>query len=205
MRYYSIQRLSWPGTFPRQDRPESIINFGEPAPTLEGICWYPVTVSSHKHGGGLQVTSGQPIRAVDRPEDAKGDTPKIEYKTRYFKVEEAQRVASVLRSLDITTKRVRMSVTQGECRVYINGKYILNFGDKIVLPEHGANPEDYYGDDIGGWRSSEPDSAFTLGLIWHPYDYIYQYSGQICKALGITQEEWVEDNYWNRRDKLWKD
>jgi len=172
--------------------------------TPEGVIWYPVTISSRKHGGGLRVTSGRPVLAEQRPEDTKGDTPKIQFKTRYFRPQEAERVASVIRSLDITTERVRMSVTQGEVKVYINGKYILNFGDKIVLPESGVSPDDYYGDDIGGWRSSEPDSAFVLGLIWHPFDYIYHYSNMICEALGTTQQDWIEGNYWNREERIWK-
>ncbi len=96
-----------------------------------------------------------------------------------------------IRSLDITTERVRMSVTQGSVEVYINGKYILSFGDEIVLPKRGASPGDYYGEDIGGWRSSAPDSSFVLGLIWHPLDYVYHYSDRICNKLGIKPEEWI--------------
>ncbi len=115
----------------------------------------------------------------------------MQFKTRYFRPQEAERVASVIQSLDITTERVRMSATQGGVKVYINGKYILNFGDHIVLPERGANPEDYYGIDIGGWRSNEPDSSFVLGLIWHPLDHAYHYSDLICSKLGIKPEEWI--------------
>lgn len=162
----------------------------------EEITWYPVTVSSRKHGGGIRVFSGQVVKSAQRPEDKKGDTKKMQFKTRYFSSwQEAQRVMNVLRGLDITLERVRRSVTQGEVRVIINGKYILNFGDKIVLPKRGANPEDYYGDDIGGWRSSEPDSRFILGLIWHPLDHAYHYSDEICRILGITRNEWIEGNY----------
>lgn len=73
-----------------------------------------------------------------------------------------------------------------------------------MLPERGASPEDYYGDDIGGWRSSKADSDFVLSLIWHPLDYVYHYSEIICKALGMTQEEWIEGNYWNREGRIWK-
>ncbi len=161
--------------------------------TSNGSLWFPVTVSSHKHGGGLRVTSGRRIRAEKRPDDTKGDTKKMQFKTRYFgSWQEAQRIMSVIQSLNITTKRIRMSATQGEVKVYINGEYIVNFGDKIVLQDRGASSDDYYGDDIGGWRSSEPDSGFVLGLIWHPLDYVYHYSEKICKALGITQEEWIE-------------
>lgn len=233
MRYYSTQRPVGPGTYPRQDGRETITNFDGPtyceeigreawgyidypqpiAPeqaasyelTPEGVIWFPVTVSSRKHGGGLRVNSGQPIRAAQRPEDKNGDTPKMQFKTRYFSTwEDAQRIMYVIQSLDITTERVRMSATQGEVKVFINGEYILNFGDNIVLLERGASPEDYYGADIGGWRSSQPDSGFVLGVIWHPLDYVYHHSEKACKALGVTQEEWIEGNYWNREGQIWK-
>ncbi len=223
MRYYSTQRPVMPGSYPRPEGNAvlEIINFdskiycpelGRDAwgyikyehpltenevksyeLTLEGTIWYPVTVSSRKHGGGLRVTSGNIVRTVQRPEDTKGDTKKMQFKTRYFSTwEEAQRVMNVIRSLTITTERVRTSVTQGEVRVFINGEHILNFGDNIVLPERGSSPDDYYGDDIGGWRSNNPDSSFVLGLIWHPFDYVYHYSSLICRKLGIKQEEWIE-------------
>lgn len=234
MKYYSTQRPVTPGSFPRPEgnkvlsvnnfdgktyceelgreawgyveyeRPLSEEEAREWELTPDWPLWFPVTVSSRKHGGGLRVTPGRPIRAAQRPEDTKGDTQKMQWKTRYFLLSEAERVASVIQNLDITTERVRMSATQGEVKVYINGEYILNFGDEIVLPERGAAPEDYYGDDIGGWRSSKPDSGFVLGLIWHPFDYIYHYSDTVCKALGITQEEWIEGNYWNREGRIWK-
>lgn len=235
-RYYSTQRPVTPGSFPRQDGAENIVNFDEPTycneihreawgyieyqqpitteqaadyeliPAQEGVCWYPVTVSSKKHGGGLRVTFGKPVWAAERPADVTGETKWKQYKVRYFGTEEeAQCVADVIRSLDITTERVRMSATQGECRVYINGRYILNFGDTIELPEKDADPDEYYGDNIGGWRSSSPDSAFVLGLIWHPFDYVYHYSDQVCKALGMTREDWIEGNYWaDREDRIWK-
>lgn len=160
----------------------------------ETNCWYPVTVSSCKHGGGLKVNLGSVVvKAARQPEDKEDSTKEEQSKTRYFNsLEEAQRIASVLQNLTITTERVRMSVTQGEVKVFINGQYILNFGDKIVLPEPGTSPEDYYGDDIGGWRSSKPDSGFVLGLIWHPFDYVYHYSDLVCSTLGIKPEEWIE-------------
>lgn len=226
-RYYSTQRPVAPGTFPKPagNKVVDIQNFDcrtyceaigreawgyidyeapiapeqatEYALTLEAAMWYPVSVSSRKHGGGLRVTSGQPVRSLQRPVDKNGDTKTMQFKTRYFRsLQEAQRIINVIQGLSITIERVRMSVTQGEVKVFINGKYILNFGDKIVLPKRGACPEDYYGDDIGGWRSSQPDSGFILGLIWHPFDYVYHYSEKICKALGMTQEEWIEGNYW---------
>lgn len=235
MRYYSTQRPVAPGSFPKPIGNKALeihnfdsksfcgeigreawgyIEYQQPlAPgeaekwelTPEGRLWFPVTISSHKHGGGLRVASGQPVKATQRPGDTVGDTRKMQLKTRYFSTwEEAQRVMHALQSLDITTERIRRSATQGEVKVYINGKYILNFGDNIVLPKHGDDLEDYYGDDISGWRSSQPDSSFVLGLIWNPFDFAYHYSDKICRVLGTTQEEWVEGNYWNREGRVWK-
>lgn len=235
MRYYSTQRPIAPGTFPKPEGNKvlEIVNFDGPTYceeigreawgyvdyelplvsgeaeswgfTPEGRLWFPVTVSSRKHGGGLRVTSGRPVRAAHRPRDTMGDTRKMQFKTRYFSTwEEAQRIIFALKDIDIKAERVRMSATQGAVKVYINGQYILAFGDDITLPERDASPEDCYGDDIGGWRSSKPDSSFILGLIWHPCDCIYHYSEKICNALGRTQDEWIEGNYWNREERLWK-
>ena len=219
MRYYSTQRPVGPGTYPRQGGTETVKNFDGPiyckeidreawgyidyrTPlteeeaerlelTPEGVLWFPVTASSRKHGGGLRVTTGRPKRSQQRPDDSHGETAKMQWKTRYFKADEVERVSSTLRGLNIETERVRQSVTQGEVRVFINGEYILNFGDNIVLPERGADTEDYYGENIGGWRSSKPDSAFVLGLIWHPLDHIYRYSEMICSKLGIGFRGWL--------------
>lgn len=224
MKYYSTQRPITPGSFPKPEGNAvvEIVNFDSPAEckeigrkawgcieyerplsedeasrwelTPEGMLWYPVTVCSRKHGGGLWVSSGHAVRAVQRPGDEKGDTATTEFKTRYFSSwEEAQRVRNVIRGLNITTERVRQSATQGEVRVFINGTYILNFGDSIVLPQKGSVPEACYGDNIGGWRSDTPDSAFVLGLIWHPFDYNYHYRDMVCRKLGIQPEQWIEE------------
>jgi len=224
MKYYSTQRPVAPGSFPKPEGNAvvGITNFDSPTECEdigrtawgyieyeqpltkeeakrwelipEGILWYPVTVSSRKHGGGLRVFSGQVVSSAQRPEDTKGDTKNMQFKTRYFSFrEEAQRVMTVLRRLDITTERVRCSATQGEVKVSINGEYILSFGDNIVLPPKDSALENYYGDNIGGWRSSTPDSAFVLGLIWHPLDYAYHYSDMVCRKLGIRPDEWIEE------------
>ena len=218
-RYYSAQRPLGPGTYPRQGGTEKVTNFDRPVYCKEidreawgyveferpiseeevqrwelipeGVLWFPVTVSSRKHGGGIHVTCGRPKRSRERPDDSSGETSKMQWKTRCFRASEAERVSNVLRGLDITAERVRQSVTQGEVRVSINGKYILSFGDDIVLPERGADPDGYYGADISGWRSSKPDSAFVLGLIWHPLDHAYHYSEMICKKLGLERNEWI--------------
>ena len=56
--------------------------------------------------------------------------------------------------LEFTVKRKRSSVTQGFASVLCNGIVIEGgFGDEISL-------NGQYGDDIGGWKSTKPDSAF---------------------------------------------
>lgn len=223
MRYYSTQRPITPGSYPKPagNQVTDIHNYDQKTYckeigreawgyieyefplaesetqnwelAQESITWYPVTVSSRKHGGGLRVFSGQIKRVVQRPADTKGDTKKMQFKTRYFNTwTEAQRVMNVIQALSITIERVRMSATQGEVKVFINGEYILSFGDEIILPERNADSDTFYGDDIGGWRSSKPDSDFVLGLIWPPLDYAYHYSDLVCKKLGIKSEDWIE-------------
>ena len=158
----------------------------------DGQLWFPVTVVSNKRGGGIRAHIGCSKKSVDQPEDTSGSTQTVQVKTRYFSsLEEAQRVVNVIQSLEITIKRVRGSATQGEVQTFINGQYILNFGDNIVLLKKGDDPEEYYGDNIGGWRSDRPDSAFVLGLIWHPFDHAYHYSDMVCRKLDIKREEWI--------------
>lgn len=229
MRYYSTQRPVAPGNYPKPEGNPvlEIVNFDHrihceevdreawgyikyeyPLTKSEAKrwelvpekpLWYPITVCSQNHGGGLVVIAGNAVRAERRPVDVAGKTEKIHCKTRYFStLVEARRVIKVLKSLSITTERVRLSATQGEVRVLINGIHILNYGDTIVLPGSNADPEDYYGDDVGGWRSSQPDSSFVLGLLWHPLDHVYRYSNLVCQKLGIRSDEWIEDNNLKR-------
>lgn len=220
MRYYSTRRPVTPGSYPnglvkeihnfdsrtfceeidreawgyieysRELSPEELEHW-ELTPT--GLQWWGVTVASKKRGGGLKaIVENDTVRASQQPQDERWDTKAREFKRRYFKsLTEAERVRDVLNSIEVTTERVRGSVTQGECRVYINGTYILNFGDNIVIVPKEVSADDYYGDDIGGWKSSEPDSAFTLGLIWHPFDNLYHYDKLVCKKLGIEPGEWI--------------
>lgn len=223
MRYYSTQRPITPGSYPRPrgNRVVKIVNFvnrthceelgrkawgyieyGQPLTEKEAAncelvpgenVWYPVTVCSKKHGGGLKIFPGECISSAERPADMLGETKDMQFKTRYFRTRaEAQRIMDTLQALTITAERVRMSVIQGEVRVLINGTHILNFGDNIVLTKRNAGPLDYYGETIGRWRSCKPDSAFVLGLIWHPLDRVYHYSDLVCQKLGIKPEEWIE-------------
>lgn len=158
--------------------------------------WYSVTVASKKHGGGLKaIVENDTVETAQRPQDERWETGAREFKRRYFKsLAEAERVRDVLNTIEVTTERVRSSVTQGECKAYINGTYILNFGDDIVIIPKEADPADYYGENIGGFASKLPDSSMTLGLIWHPYDDIYHYDKLICSKLGIEPEEWIGGN-----------
>lgn len=153
-------------------------------------CWYSVTVASRKRGGGLTaIVDNETFRAAQRPSDGHSETGIREFKHRYFKtLAEAERVRNILNNTSITTERVRGSVTQGECKVFINGTYILNFGDKIEMIPQG---QESYGENIGGWASVIPDSSMVLGLIWHPYESLYHYDKLICEKLGIEPGEWI--------------
>ena len=153
--------------------------------TPEGKLWFPVTVSSRKRGGGLRVFSGKPLRWPVRPEGYSKESKKMELKTRYFgSPMEAERAMYLLQDLDTTIERVRLSATQGEVKVFFNGVYISSFGDKIEIRRQLDDPEDFYGEAIGDWLSTKPDSSFVLGFIWHPLDHTYHYGDKICEKLG---------------------
>lgn len=81
---------------------------------------------------------------------------------------------------EIEVKRRRMSVTQGEADVYINGKKVISFGDTIEFIKDG---QAYFGEKIGGWASVIPDERFVRGLLYHPYDDIYHYSDIVKSVL----------------------
>lgn len=90
--------------------------------------------------------------------------------------------------LKIEVIRRRLSVTQGEADVYINDKKIMSFGDDIKLIGSddsfcGACGKPTYGENIGGWASTKPDSDFIMGLLYHPFDEIYHYSDKAKKAI----------------------
>lgn len=156
--------------------------------------WYPVMVASMKRGGGLHaLIAGDSKKSAQRPSDGHFGTGVREFKYRYFASRaEAERVVKILNSITIRIERTRSSVTQGGCKVFINDVYIDTFGDNIVRVPKEANKDEYYGEDIGGYMSDQSDAVFTLGFIWHPYDHIYHYSDEICRKLGITQNDWIE-------------
>ena len=82
--------------------------------------------------------------------------------------------------IKITVERRRASVTQGMADVLINGVKVMSFFDEIILIKPG---EEYHGPIIGGWASKTPDTAFVLGMIYHPHDNTYHYSYRVKKAL----------------------
>ena len=88
--------------------------------------------------------------------------------------------------VDIEVKRVRASVTQGEAQVYMNGHYVMSFGDTIEMVKDDAP---YYGENIGGWASIKPDTAFVRGLLCHDYEKIYQFHEKIGSVLDVVESE----------------
>lgn len=82
--------------------------------------------------------------------------------------------------IEIEVKRRRMSVTQGEAVVYINGQEIISFGDDIRMIPKG---ERCFGTKIGDWASVKPDTEFILEMQYHPYDGIYHHSEKVKQAL----------------------
>ena len=82
--------------------------------------------------------------------------------------------------LQIEVKRTRGSVTQGMVYVHINGENVCSFGDTIEIIAPGQK---YYGENIGGWASTKPDSAFIKGLFYHPLDSVYHFSEIAKKAI----------------------
>ena len=89
-------------------------------------------------------------------------------------------------TLRIEVRRVRMSVTQGEAAVYINGSKIISFGDKIEMIAPG---EKYYGPLIGDWASKKPDADFIRGLLFHPLDDLYHYSDTVKNIINRMCED----------------
>lgn len=79
-----------------------------------------------------------------------------------------------------SVKRFRISATQGNATVYLNGVELVSFGDAI-MPIKDGRP--FYGENIGGWASAIPDGDFVHGVLFHPYDNIYNYSDKVRKIL----------------------
>lgn len=79
-----------------------------------------------------------------------------------------------------SVRRRRASVTQGAATVYLNDVELVTFGDTIELIKEGQAS---YGENIGGWASTKPDSDFIRGVLWHPYDNIYHHSDMVDEIL----------------------
>lgn len=84
-------------------------------------------------------------------------------------------------TLEFTVKRVRGSVTQGNATVFCNGEKVATFGDTIELIKEG---KPYYGENIGGWASTKPDSDFINGVLFHPLDDYYHYSERVKEIIS---------------------
>ena len=82
--------------------------------------------------------------------------------------------------MKIEVKRTRQSVTQGGADVYINDEKIVSFGDTIEMIKPDQK---YYGENIGGYASTKPDSDFIHGLFYHPYDGVYHFSDLASRAI----------------------
>lgn len=82
--------------------------------------------------------------------------------------------------ITIEVKRIRMSVTQGEAAVYINGEKIIQFADNLEMVKPGVP---YYGLKSGNWASTKPDSDFIHGLFNHSLDNMLHYSDKAYAAI----------------------
>lgn len=103
--------------------------------------------------------------------------------------------------IKITVERRRSSVTQGMVDVLINGEKVMDFGDTIEW----INPGDkYYGEMIGHWASTVPDTQFILGLLFHPFDELYKYKEieeDGAKVYRTELQEIAHKNGWPMRIK----
>lgn len=95
--------------------------------------------------------------------------------------------------LEIEVKRRRLSVTQGQADVYVNGEMVISFGDTIEIINDG---QPYYSEKIGNWASTVPDSKFIRGLLFHPYDDVYHYSEKVKRILDAEAER-LEAMNWH--------
>ena len=78
--------------------------------------------------------------------------------------------------------RRRSSVTQGSALVLVNGVEVADFYDEIKLLKKG---EHYYGENIGGWASVTPDESFIKGMLFHPFEELFRYFGNILKQARV--------------------
>ena len=68
--------------------------------------------------------------------------------------------------LEIEVRRFRRSVTQGETGVYINGQFVISYGDEIQMITGNAQA---FGEVIDGWASTKPDMAFIRAFLASDY------------------------------------
>lgn len=168
MKYYSTHRPLSPGAHPRQGGTEMITNFDSP-------------IYCEKIGQ-------EAWRYVEYEQEEANHWELTPEGVLWFPVTVSSRKRSGgLRVSLGRPKRSQPDDTNSET-AEVQWK-ILTFRDEIVLPKRGTDPEGYYGEDIGDWRSSKPDSTFALGLIWQPFDHIYHYSEMVCRNLVVELKE----------------
>lgn len=76
-----------------------------------------------------------------------------------------------IKEFKFTVKRERISITQGSAIVYLNGVEMIRFDDNIELID-------------GEWVSTKKDSDFIRGLLFHPYDDLYNVSSKVKEYLN---------------------
>ena len=77
--------------------------------------------------------------------------------------------------MEFTVKRNRGSVTQGTATVLLNGIEV------IITDKNRGND---YGDIIGGWQSSKPDSAFIKGVLFPFFTNAEKIKNRIMQIIG---------------------
>lgn len=86
--------------------------------------------------------------------------------------------------IKVEIRRWRTSVTQGGVEIKIGGRVVCpHVHDEIKLLKDG---DTYYGEEIGGWASTTPESYFAKMVIdpegWGPYKDV---EAKIKDALAV--------------------
>lgn len=84
--------------------------------------------------------------------------------------------------MEFTVKRNRGSVTQGTATVLLNGKEVITFADEITITDKNRGND--YGDIVGGWQSSKPDSVFIKGVLFPFFANAEKIKNRIMQIIG---------------------
>ena len=84
--------------------------------------------------------------------------------------------------MEFTVKRNRGSVTQGTATVLLNGVEVITFADEMTITDKNRGND--YGDIIGGWQSSKPDSAFIKGVLFPFFTNAEKKKNRIMQIIG---------------------